>query len=280
MDKILKKYNVIGDDLFYHHTVSEASGEIYYSGTEAHRQYEILYLISGSISYIIEGMSYSALPGDIIFVAPDEIHTLKIDGRLKYERAVILFDMDILHNMLTRINVELLQFSRGSKNRIRIIDEKTANKYKLSEVLMSIIELDGEEKYKKLGIVSRLIDFIVRLDKIACEKGDTLLGPSSEDILVRRAIDYIDEHLTEKISLDGLSAALFVSKSTLCHRFSSYLKMTPNRYITVRKIHLAEKLMRDGLSASEAACAVGYDNYSGFYYNYKQIIGVSPSESP
>lgn len=276
MDKILKKYSVIGDDLFYHHTLNEPTGDFYYSATEVHRQYEVLYLISGRISYVIEGQSYDAEAGDVIFVAPDEIHTIRIDGRHPYERAVILFDVDIIHNMLAKLNANLSQFS-GKKNRTRIIKKEIADRYGLPEALLSIIELNESEKYQKLGIVSRLIEFMVRIDKIAEADSEENTPPTSEDELVRSAIAYIDEHIKEKISLDSLAASLFVSKSTLCHRFSAYLKITPNRYITVRKMHLAQRLIREGLSVTNAASAVGYDNYSAFYYNYRQIIGKAPT---
>ena len=276
MDKILKKYSVIGDDLFYHHTLNESTGDFYYSATEVHRQYEVLYLISGRISYVIEGQSYDAEAGDVIFVAPDEIHTIRIDGRHPYERAVILFDVDIIHNMLAKLNANLSQFS-GKKNRTRIIKKEIADRYGLPEALLSIIELNESEKYQKLGIVSRLIEFMVRIDKIAEADSEENTPPTSEDELVRSAIAYIDEHIKEKISLDSLAASLFVSKSTLCHRFSAYLKITPNRYITVRKMHLAQRLIREGLSVTNAASAVGYDNYSAFYYNYRQIIGKAPT---
>ena len=70
MNNVINKYNVIGDDFFYHHTVSEKSDETYYHGPEVHRQYEVLHLISGEISYIIEGETYNATPGDTKIISP------------------------------------------------------------------------------------------------------------------------------------------------------------------------------------------------------------------
>ena len=81
MNTILKSYNALGDDFYYHHTRSAPSDTRYSNGPESHRQYEILYLIDGSISYIIEGETYKVSAGDIILVSPNEIHTLKINLR-------------------------------------------------------------------------------------------------------------------------------------------------------------------------------------------------------
>ena len=47
----------------------------------------------------------------------------------------------------------------------------------------------------------------------------------------------------------------------------------------VLKVKLAEELIKNGVTASEAAFRVGYDSYLTFYYNYKRVIGQPPSQS-
>ena len=45
------------------------------------------------------------------------------------------------------------------------------------------------------------------------------------DPLISRVIEYVDTHICEQIKLDRIAAELFVSKSTLCHRFAEYMSM-------------------------------------------------------
>ena len=279
MNKIISSYNTVGDELFYHRTRSDADGNEYYYGTEVHAQHELLFLVEGRISYVIEGQSYTVMPGDMIFVAPGEIHALKIDGRYPYERIVLLFDFEIIRPVMTRLDASLAQFSNEGSKRFHVIKKETVDRYGLADILCSITALDGEEKYKRLSIATKLIELAISIDKIAAEAASEPQTPNSEDTLVRAAISYINSHLTEKISLDELATALFVSKSSLCHRFSSYLKISPSKYIAYRKIQYANRLLSEGYTAAAAATAVGYESYSAFYYSYRRIMNKAPSES-
>ena len=276
MNKIFKNYNVIGDDFFYHHTLTEQNGEVYYHGPEVHRQYEVMYLISGEISYIIEGETYNAAPGDMIFVSPNEIHTLKINGNLTYERAVVLFDMNVMERLISGADVKLSFLSPENSKKLRVINRETVSRFGIWRILSEMIECREPEPYKRLTVVSKLIEFMICLDKIAGDVKET--APTEIDPLIRKITEYIEKNLEKPISLSELSRELFVSTSTLSHRFSEYMNMPLNRFIAVKKMHRADELMRDGLSASEVSRLVGYENYTSFFYNYKKIMGHAPSE--
>ena len=276
-NKVLKKYNVIGDDFYYHHTLTDRSGRECYHAPEAHTQHEVLYLVKGEVSYIIEGETYDIKEGDMIFVAPNEIHTLKINGECDYERIVLLFDINILEGILSALGTTLDTFSFSGKNHFHVIKKRYVEEGGLDKLLLSITDGDEEEKYKKLDIMSGIISFVIAIDKTAARLKDNFTRPSSSDKLVAAVTQYVDSHIGEPICLDELADSLFVSKSTLCHRFSSYMKMTPTRYVTLKKMYRAAELLRDGMPASAVARAVGYDNYTSFFYNYKKVMGTSPA---
>ena len=276
MNAILQNYNVIGDDFFYHHTVTEQNGKTYYHGPEVHRQYEVMYLLGGEISYIIEGETYNATPGDMIFVSPNEIHTLKINGELTYERVVVLFDMSVMERLISGADVKLSLFSPENTKKLRVINKETVSRFGIWKILSEMIECREPEPYKRLTVVSKLIEFMICLDKIAGNVNGTT--PAEVDPFIQKITEYIEKNIEKPISLSELSRELFVSTSTLSHRFSEYMNMPLNRFIAVKKMHRADELMRDGLSASEVSRLVGYENYTSFFYNYKKIMGRSPSE--
>lgn len=278
-NNVIKKYNVIGDDFYYHHTFTESSGEESYHAPEAHTQHEVLYLVKGEVSYIIEGETYDVKEGDMIFVAPNEIHTLKINGKLDYERIVLLFDISILEGIMRSLDTTLDTFRFSGKNRFHVIGKRDVREGGLDKMLLSITEGDEGDKYKKLDIMSKLISFVIAIDKTAARLKDNFTRPTSSDKLVTAVTAYIDSHIGEEIRLDALADSLFVSKSTLCHRFSSYMNMTPGRYVTVKKMHRALELLRGGLPSAQVAREVGYDNYTSFFYNYKKVMGTSPLAS-
>ena len=54
------------------------------------------------------------------------------------------------------------------------------------------------------------------------------------------------------------------------------MKISVKQYVINKKLAYAVSLMREGVSATDAAAAIGYDNYSNFYKTYKNVFGTSP----
>ena len=276
--RVLKQYNLIGDAIYYHHFRTEAVGEEYLHPSEAHASYEMLLLLEGEISYIIEGETYTAGPGDMIFVAPGEIHAIRIDGRKPYERLVLLFDIDALRSMMRELCAPLEVFSHEAGARLHIVPRALVSEYGLDRLLGEIFSCEDEDRYKRLFIMSKLLGFMIQTDKMFAAHKERFASPTSKDGLVSAAVTYISEHIGEPIRLEDVADHLFVSKSTLCHRFAKTVHMTTMHYILLKKMHRAAELLRKGYSASEAAAMVGYSNYTSFFYNFKRLMGKAPAE--
>ena len=274
--KALKQYNLIGDSIYYHHFRTEAAGEEYLHPSEVHTAHELLLLLEGEISYMIEGEVYTACPGDMIFVAPGEVHSIRIGGEKPYERLVLLFDIGVLERLMQELKVHLNAFAYDGENRLHILPRALVQRYGLDVLLFDILETEDEDRYKRILIMSKLLSFIIRTDKLIAAHKDELLALGERDPFVRAVITYVSTHIAEPIRLDTLASQLFVSKSTLCHRFARAMHMTTNRYITVKKMNLAADMLRKGKTAAEAAAAVGYDNYTSFFYNFKRLMGKPP----
>ena len=276
--EVLKQYNLIGDAIYYHHVRTEATGGEYLHPSEAHASYEMLLLLEGEISYIIEGETYTAGPGDMIFVAPGEIHAIRIDGRKPYERLVLLFDIDALRSMMRELCAPLEVFSQEAGARLHIVPRALVSEYGLDRLLGEIFSCEDEDRYKRLFIMSKLLGFMIQTDKMFLAHKERFASPTSKDGLVSAAVTYISEHIGEPIRLEDVADHLFVSKSTLCHRFAKNVHMTTMHYILLKKMHRAAELLRKGYSASEAAAMVGYSNYTSFFYNFKRLMGRAPAE--
>ena len=276
-EQIIKEYSVIGDYLYYHHTLIPATGSDYANEPSAHTQHELLYLLKGELSYVIEGETYRVREGDMIFVEPGEIHTLHINGLLPYERIVLLFDMSILHGIMNAVGTELEAFSHGGRNEFHIIKSEHVHRHGLGRMLTELTEANVDQKYKKLDIISRLILFVSEIDRIISKEGDAFRSPDLCDPLVRAVTEYVDRHISEPLPLENIASALFVSKSTLCHKFSRLMRVSVSRYVAMKKMYRARDLIYGGMNTHSASLAVGYESYASFFYNYKRVIGSAPS---
>ena len=276
---IITNYTSANGELYFHHTVSERTQEpmpLY--GPESHRGFEMIYLVEGEVRYFIEGEEYLARTGDLIFVLPNEVHAIRKNDCMRYERVVVYFELNTVREMLALGGIGAEDsFLRMNNTVHRIIPIDLVKKYGIREIMQNIGELDSGYSEFPFQFLSLIMALIAAMNRLFSNESREPMFRVSSDPIVKSAVEFIGEYIAEPITLDSIAEKLHVSKSTLCHRFRSCMNTSVNRYIAIKKIYYAMRLMENGMSATEAASAVGYEHYTTFYHNYKQIIGTSPS---
>jgi AraC family transcriptional regulator len=101
------------------------------------------------------------------------------------------------------------------------------------------------------------------------------LSPSALNL----AIEYINAHLSEDISLVALAIELGVSQYYLCQSFKKSIGMTPHKYLIQQRIERSQQLLQQpDLTILDIAIACGFANSSHFAKCFRQQLGISPSQ--
>lgn len=88
---------------------------------------------------------------------------------------------------------------------------------------------------------------------------------------------YIDEHLTDELSVSLLCRQFHLSKNTLYRYFKSYTGYTVKDYIGARRLERAEQLLlTTDLPVYEICTRCGIDNYQYFCRRFRQKTGETP----
>jgi len=100
-------------------------------------------------------------------------------------------------------------------------------------------------------------------------------GISSADLLrIRR---YIDQHLDEPISVDGLANMAGLSRFHFARAFKISTGEAPYRFIQQQRLRRAHDLLRGtNLPITDIAAAVGYDDPGHFAKVFRRFYGTSP----
>jgi AraC-like DNA-binding protein len=79
-------------------------------------------------------------------------------------------------------------------------------------------------------------------------------------------------------SVEALAELAHTSRSVFSERFTEVVGMSPGRYVTRWRMHLATTWLReDKLTVAETAARLGYDSEASFSRAFKRDVGVPPS---
>ena len=89
---------------------------------------------------------------------------------------------------------------------------------------------------------------------------------------------YLDEHYTEKFSLDDLSERFFISKYHLSREFHQYYSVTLGQYVISRRLTRAKKLLRfSDCTLEEIARSCGFYDASYLNRQFRKSEGIKVS---
>ena len=116
--------------------------------------------------------------------------------------------------------------------------------------------------------------------KISAGQPEESLPGGTENPVFNGLIRYIDEHFTEKLTLEQLAENYGFSRNYICHLFKKHFDTTCSIYLTKKRMLRAKELLTDKtLSVKEIAYDLGYADYHHFYRTFKNYYGYSPKES-
>lgn len=226
-----------------------------------HGRFETIAVFEGSMSIVVDGERYTLGAGELIVIPPLAYHSVFTVGDVTYKRATFLFDEALIPR---EIKDDFLA---------RVRSHPVSSEAAQQSVMRGLEEIFCEAELSRyLPLAESLLTEAMYIHTYKAGKGaESKINPT-----VKAVIEYIDAHITEKILLDDVAKALFLSKSTVCHLFASEMKISPKQYILQKKLAHAARLMDEGASAQEASRAIGYENYANFYLAFKKIFGESP----
>ena len=110
------------------------------------------------------------------------------------------------------------------------------------------------------------------------EQKPTLDINFSNSSRIKQAIEYINAHLNEDLSLEAISSLLGISKYYFCRSFKQETGLTPWQYIIQLRVTAAKRLLvMPNLSITQISLQLGYSTPGQFANFFRQHTGISPS---
>ena len=246
----------------------------YYPGEKAshgHDFFEVLLIWSGSLHYRVEGHTYHMTNGDILLIPPGDRHQTQQEPG-SCERMILRIDRDFFRRVPPFGADPTGCFDTGGTC-LRFDDEITM---RIGELLDRCLrETGSQELGSSIMADSAMLQAMILIHRLH-RKATQSERRSRSGSLVASVIEYINNHFSEELTLDGLAGRFFISKYHLSREFGRIVGVPLHRYITQKRLVVAKQMLSEGLPSSAVYQHCGFGDYSNFYRAFRGEYGVSP----
>lgn len=252
---------------------------------ERHDFWEMVYVDSGEINAVTDGLGHRLSQGQVIFHRPMEIHAhvsnlidpnnMLVVSFTTHSPAMEYFDKKIFTLGKTEKTL-LTLFIKEARASLGSLPSEYGNKNPLDFSSAPPVSFQLLECY-----LTELLLVLLRSGEQSA--GGIKLGETSRSLAQSSITELITAFLAENVcsslSLSDICSRFFVGKTQLCKLFEEHVGRSPMEYFSSLKIAEAKRLLRQGeLSVSHISDMLCYSSIHNFSRAFKKAVGISPVE--
>ncbi|WP_219838346.1 AraC family transcriptional regulator [Paenibacillus sp. R14(2021)] len=244
-----------------------------------HREIELLLVLSGELDVNIEEEAVRLQKGDIALIGARQLHRDR-SVRSPVDYIVLQFDIE---QFIDQSSMPYMRFFSETKNPLSranyIFQENAAARSDAEDCIRTILqEVTAKQNGYELAVsmlIKKLLLLLIRNDtrRVLADHEDF------DRARLRGVLDYVEEHLTDRIQVDEVSKLANMSYYYFVKFFKKAIGLSFTEYVNYRKIKWAERiLLTKDLSISEVGDRIGMPNMAHFYKMFKKYNNCSPKQ--
>lgn len=235
----------------------------------AHSYYEVCLFREGRGTYHIEGNDYPLEPGDLVLIRPQEAHYVEVDPSYPFERILISFGVGLIRTLDPEQTMHraFLAPQPGTHSLYRAKDFP-----ELAVPLQNML-LTANDRGE---VLICLVRFLQRLEKAYAQAAPVSHTPETVE---QKIIRLINDNYHLELSLQELCDRFYLSRAQLCRRFKKATGTSVSKYIMLKRLNAAQRLIKEGRKLSDICDLCGFRDYSTFYRAYTHHFGHSPKQT-
>ena len=244
-----------------------------------HDGYELLLILAGEANYYVETEGQILGAGELILNPAYSFHCANTEGLDSFDRIILNFKESYLKKLCTEQTDLHACFERISESRLNHLYLKPDEVHYFSLLTKRLTQILEHPSYgAELLTASLMIQILLFVNQKAL---DFPIPDAPETILpkiVSDTIDYINEHLSDDLSMMVLTEHLNHSSDYIGRRFRKVMGTTLQQFIIAKRITLAQKYLRERRTVTDACMLSGFSDYSNFSRCFSKHVGLSPRE--
>lgn len=244
-----------------------------------HDGYEMVLFLGGEhISIYVESERKELVRGDLILIDSYTFHAPDNSKRSSYERVVVNIEERYLKKISTD-NTDLSDcFHSNSINALNLIHLDESEIKQFLAISSNLERVIRENSYGcdilKRALLSQLMVYINTLRP----SPELSANVSKMPKIVWDTFDFIEKNLATDLTVEKIAKSLHHNSDYLSHCFKEATGYTLKHYVIAKRIALAQKHLREGLSPYDVCFRIGFNNYSSFSRAFSKQISCSPKQ--
>lgn len=230
-----------------------------------HATYVVGVIERGCETFHVRGVRHFALPGDVCFVNPDEVH----DGSPAEDGYSYRMTYPSIELMTSLVEDMTGRPADGTPSFVAPIVHDPELARRFSAAHRRLGAGDGALSEDE-GLTAVYAEALARYAKILPRRA------GRESAAIRTVIDYLDAHYADDVTLPELARISGLSRTGLIRAFKSETGLTPHSWLTDRRIRAARIKLATGMPPGAAALACGFYDQSHLNRAFKARVGVTP----
>lgn len=246
-----------------------------YSPVHWHSAIELIYILNGSGTIMIEGRDYPVVAGEFLVVDSNRMHETKCANASMM--VMIHFSRNSMKNFIPELEQYHFHCTREDLQK-----EQLEGYLAVCDMLKKLPPLYVMQpvgyKLKSQAIAMEI--FFELLNHFSTQ--DKAVQTSEKAEILERLgemIEYIELHHREPISLEQISDHFYLSREYFSRFFKQNMGVTFSRYVNqVRLMHIYQDICNTSDGILELAEKHGFTNYKLFNKMFHETYGCTPSE--
>ncbi|AWO00660.1 AraC family transcriptional regulator [Chitinophaga alhagiae] len=235
------------------------------------------------VMHLFDKPSFDYLPGETVIVPANE--TMIIDfpeAELQTPTQCIALAVDAgyIHQTVDYLNNYYNAADEGHQWKLQFNQYHFENDTEVSALINKLIRIcssgNGDKNiFADLNLKELLIRLLQsqQLQQVAQETAVSGSNRSRHHFVLQ----YIHEHLTEKIAVDALSRKAYLSRNMFFKWFRDQFGITPLEYINRERVTMAKKMLAiPGNSVNKVSAECGFTDANYFIRIFKKTEGITP----
>lgn len=243
----------------------------------SHDFHKLVFCLSGKVSYVMEGLTYSLGTGDLLRIPQHQIHQSRLYSNAVYERYILWINDSFLCSFHEPALTDL--FVQADPSGRELYHPTAAQRREMIDKLRQVeLFFQADQPGHQLMADTYLLQFLLELSAQLRHSSPAPDKAVAADPRFSSILSYINQHLQEDLSIERLSGMFYLSPSYLMHTFRKRTGCTVHQYIQQKRLMYAADLIRQGEGITQAAQCSGFSDYTAFLRAFRKMYGCAPSE--